>query len=302
MRWKPDVVIYHDPCDDGFAAAWAAFRRYGDEVLYVPSNYGAPPPDVTGKHILIVDFSYKRGALRTMAQSAASIVILDHHITAQEELAPFAVDACGRAFLSADDVAGMLEDLAELGAPPVLAYFDQERSGARLAWRFCHGETETPDLIRYVEDRDLWRFHIPGTRAISLWIRTHPYDFDVWTSIAAQLADEKLGGEIMQQASAIETYYDQRIADMAMQAYWSDVGGFKVPTVNCPRVFASDVAHALLRQFPNAHFAATWNERDGHRGFSLRSEDSRVDVAAIAATFGGGGHRNAAGFAIKVPA
>jgi nanoRNase/pAp phosphatase (c-di-AMP/oligoRNAs hydrolase) len=57
------------------------------------------------------------------------------------------------------------------------------------------------------------------------------------------------------------------------------------------------VGHALLDKFPGAPFAATFVIRaDGFMQWSLRSEDSREDVSAIAKANGGGGHRNAAGF------
>jgi uncharacterized protein len=41
-------------------------------------------------------------------------------------------------------------------------------------------------------------------------------------------------------------------------------------------------------------------EAYGSRTWSLRSEDSRQDVSEVASTFGGGGHRNAAGFRVPV--
>lgn len=43
--WKPDVCIYHFPCDDGFAAAWVVNRKWPD-VKLAPTNYGLPFPDV----------------------------------------------------------------------------------------------------------------------------------------------------------------------------------------------------------------------------------------------------------------
>jgi phosphoesterase RecJ-like protein len=40
---------------------------------------------------------------------------------------------------------------------------------------------------------------------------------------------------------------------------------------------------------------------DGRRKVSLRATDKRVDVSIIARGFGGGGHRQAAGFTTDVP-
>ncbi len=52
-----------------------------------------------------------------------------------------------------------------------------------------------------------------------------------------------------------------------------------------------------LRLYPDAPFAGVYYDKpDGSQTWSLRSI-GEFDVAAVAKTFGGGGHRNAAGFA-----
>jgi nanoRNase/pAp phosphatase (c-di-AMP/oligoRNAs hydrolase) len=60
------------------------------------------------------------------------------------------------------------------------------------------------------------------------------------------------------------------------------------------------VAHELLKAHPAAPFAAVVVDVHGGRTWSLRSEDSRQDVSEVAKGFGGGGHRNAAGFRVPV--
>lgn len=291
--WKPDVMIYHHPCADGFGAAWSAWMRWGDDVVYHPTNYGAAPPDVAGKHVLIGDFSYPRAVLDEMAHTAASIVVLDHHKTAEEDLAPFAVHACGAARLSAEEVPGMLRDLDELGRPPIVASFDMERSGARMVWDFCF-ENIPPLLIRLVEDRDLWRFRLHNSRAFSLWLRAVPLTFDGWREIARLL--ESGSSTYWDEALAVERFYDHQVREIAGAARIDSLAGAYVPMVACPASMSSDVGHALLNLYPDAPFAACYQDKADGRYFSLRSTDERTDVSEIAAGFGGGGHRNAAGF------
>lgn len=300
-QWKPNIVIYHSPCDDGFGAAWAAWKRWGGEVEYFPATYGKPAPDVAGKHVLMADFSYKRAELDAIAMDTASVVILDHHKTAQADLEPFQFHESSPGAISADDIDGMLRDLAELERPPVVALFDMDRSGARMAWDFCHSGTATPELIRFIEDRDLWRFDYPQTKAFSLWLRAHPYSFATWDRIALQM-DSTEQTDILRQALAIEAFYDQKIAEIVRTAQWRPIHNVPVPVANCTWAFASDVAHALLEAHPAAPFAATYYDRgDGSRTYSLRSEDSRMDVSTVARRYGGGGHRNAAGFEVPAP-
>jgi len=90
MIYQPDVMLYHANCADGFGAAWAAWIKWGDAVDYRPVSYGQEPPtDLSGKHVLIGDFSYKRDALAVLAETTASLVILDHHKSAVDELQPW---------------------------------------------------------------------------------------------------------------------------------------------------------------------------------------------------------------------
>ena len=91
------------------------------------------------------------------------------------------------------------------------------------------------------------------------------------------------------------------VASLLHSAYEDTIAGHSVPVLNVPGKFASDCGHALLEKFPEASFVATWSRSsDDMLRYSLRSSDARMDVSEIAAKLGGGGHRNAAGFEIKV--
>lgn len=295
MNWTPDIVIYHAHCADGFGAAWACRTRFGDAPEYIPANYGQAPPDVSGKHVLIVDFSYKRDVLREMGREAAAIIVLDHHKTAAADLADWAIDDVAGEFWAGDDPMKAVRHNDERVGQPIAAIFDMDRSGARLAWDFCH-DAEAPLLIRLIEDRDLWRFTMEDTKPFSLWLRSEPFDFDRFDLVAQQLGDGREGHEIMTEARAMQRFFDAKVDEITTFAKRRKVGEHEPVVVNCPPMFASEVGHALLDKHPEAPFAATYYDAPNARMWSLRSRDDRVDVSAVASKFGGGGHRNAAGF------
>lgn len=288
MTWTPDICIHHFPCDDGFASAWVARKRWPN-IQCIGTNYGQPFPDVDVRlrDILIADFSYKPDALREIIERGArSIVVLDHHKTAQADLADF-VDGSD---LTADRVDER---------PTIVARFDMERSGASLTWDFCFPGQPRPAFIAMIEDRDLWRMKLPGTRAFSLYLRSHPYDFEAWDVIAQEMVDDT--ATVLNEAHAIERFYDRKIAEMLPTATLKSIGQWKgVPVAHAPYAFASDLANELLKAHPDAPFAAVVVDSYGARTYSLRSTDDRQDVSEVARSFGGGGHRNAAGF--RVPA
>lgn len=292
---SPDVCLYHAPCADGFTAAWAIRRRWPD-ATFIGVTHGDAPPDVTGKHVLIVDFSYKKPVLLEMARSASSIVILDHHKSAREDLADFMVPTMAAIL----DPSGV-----QFEAPPIQAYFDMDKSGARLAWEYARprpldaltDQDYIPWLVRYVEDRDLWRFKLEHSRAISSNIFSFAYDFDTWDAIAFDLEDEHRFDLFVAAGEAIERKHQKDIAELLKTTERTMViGGKRVPVANLPYTLASDAANLLARR-DGAPFGATYfDNTQGARIFSLRSIDEKDDVSAVAVAFGGGGHRNAAGF------
>lgn len=290
---KPDICIYHAPCQDGFTAAWAVWKRWPD-IQFAEGVYGRAPPDVAGKHVLIVDFSYKRDVLEAMSRSAASITILDHHKTAQADLEVFAILNP----VNADDIDAMVA-ATQPGLGNIRAEFDMTRSGAMMAWQFCHPGVPAPWLVQYVQDRDLWRFSLEGTREIAAELFSRPYEFDVWETAAQSLEDPRGLVTRIKMGAAIERKHHKDVGELLdLTMRYMVIGGYRVPVANLPYTMASDAAHILAEGNP---FGACYFDRgDGLRQFSLRAQDGGEDVSKIAAAYGGGGHAKAAGFQVPL--
>lgn len=275
------LCIYHGNCADGFGAAWAVRHALGEaNVEFYPAAYGKPAPDVAGRPVIIVDFSYPLETLQQMAETATSILVIDHHKTAAEALAQLP-KAPGN-FLH------WMESL-----DPLAAHFDMHRSGAGMTWDFFFPAEQRPALINHIEDRDLWQFKLEGTREVMAAVFSYPQDFATWDQLMADdIAALRLAG------NAIERKQQKDVADLvARNSRTMVIGGTTVPAINLPHTMASDAGHLLSQGAPFA--AIYWDTAEG-RQFSLRSTDEGEDVSAIAQQYDGGGHRNAAGF--KVPA
>ncbi|HMT45476.1 MAG TPA: hypothetical protein PKE59_00010 [Novosphingobium sp.] len=286
------ICIYHGNCADGFTAAWVVREALGDGVEFVPGSYGLKPPNVAGRDVIMVDFSYKRPILANMAAQARSILILDHHKTAAEDLAGFPSPAAPSMDMWpwAEHFQSVLA--GEVGRVPVVL-FDMERSGAQIAWDFFFPGQARPLLVDYVGDRDLWRFLLPASREVAATVFSHPYDFAVWDGLADRL--DGIGfGAVASEGEAILRKHDKDISELiAVTRRMMFIGGRQVPVANLPYTMASDAAHLMAEHAP---FAACYFDRPDARVFSLRSREGGADVAEIAALYGGGGHKHAAGF------
>lgn len=316
---KP-LCIYHGNCADGFTAAWAVWKRFGDTFEYHAGVYGQPAPDATNRDVVLVDFSYKREALRDLGRKARSILVLDHHKSAAEDLFEDTSTGSGPAVMRLDGEKwkGALTWERHLdnvtldqshGAPfaNVYAYFDMERSGAGIAWDFFHPGTERPRLVRYVEDRDLWRFHLHNSRDINAYVFAHVYDFAAWDALANEVEQDPDGAH--RAGAAIEKKHHKDVAELVV-ALKRDmvIGGHRVPVANMPYTLTSDAGNLMCSQWNGdmyedgvsaamPPFAACYWDTPKGRVFSLRSVGD-FDVSAIAASYGGGGHKNASGFTL----
>jgi uncharacterized protein len=79
------VILYHADCPDGFAAAWAAWKKYKTHALYIPvppSNHELPAP-AKGKKVYTVDCSFPKDVMADIKKEVISLIVIDHHITNQ---------------------------------------------------------------------------------------------------------------------------------------------------------------------------------------------------------------------------
>jgi len=261
------LCIYHGNCADGFAAAWVVRKYFGDgNVDFFPGVYQNPPPDVTDREVYLVDFSYKRDVILEMAKVAGSIHIIDHHKSA-------------------------VEDLVDL-PDNVICIFDMEKSGATLTWETFFG-IDCPLPLQYIADRDLWKFALPCSREFNAAIFSYSYDFRVWD----QLMKEEGIDHLIAEGTAIERKHHKDVRELLKVTHrLMTIAGYTVPVANLPYTLTSDAGNLMAKGQPFA--ACYWDTPEG-RVFSLRSNDDGMDVSEIAKLFGGGGHRNAAGFRVS---
>lgn len=285
---KPPLCIYHGNCQDGFAAAWCVNKALRGEVEFYPGVYQNPPPDVTGRSVIIVDFSYKRDVLAAMATQASSVVILDHHQSAAQDLSEFVLypPVQGRGLVHC------FKDM-DTHRTNIIAEFDMERSGAGMAWDYFMGGTRPP-LIDLIEDRDLWRFRHKDTRYASAALFSYIYDFTLWDKL---MRVENLK-RLIADGEAIERAHHQDIANtLPVVQREMVIGGVQIPVANLPIPMTSDAGQLMAREHASGMAACYWDTPEG-RVFSLRSIPSGPNVAEIAKGYGGGGHAHAAGFRV----
>lgn len=285
------VVIYHKNCLDGIAAAWVAWAHYKGSVDLLPMQYGDDLEEtfgpnacaLIGKKVYCLDFSFSLEDT-LMLMDVCQLTVLDHHDTAARNLSRIAMTSIKWA---AD--AG-IEFLKSVKPSPNTILVDQNYSGAMLSWMWFHGHAHPPYGIRCVQDRDLWKWQVEGSREWTAAAFSHELTVENFDRLIAQPLIE-----VVQEGKAIQRHMEKTIGVLAKSARRFKLDEFDIPIVNCNSLFASDLGAKLAQE---EVFSLTYTDSHNARQFSLRTARKDIKVNEIAERFGGGGHPGAAGFRI----
>lgn len=293
------MVLYHQNCVDGFAAAYVAWLYHQSlpppkrDFIFRPikQNYYAPV-DIVDQSVLMMDVSLSVAEMQKCIYKSRSFLLLDHHITSEKKL---------------------------MHIPEITPYcvIDQSKSGVRLAWEFFFPEKkmeEVAPFLQHIENRDLW--HLPEIREMinnpplsellckPLWISKLftntfyslvPFSFVEYEKFRK---DTTLVDEYVRKGHVMEEQNYKYIVSQSDKAVSSVFPGtlYRIKILNATHLI-SDIGSYLAA---HCDFALLWYY-DGSCGkirVCLRS--NQVDVSVIAESFGGGGHVFASTFECEV--
>lgn len=283
MAEIPIVVIYHKNCHDGLVSAFTVWKYYKEKLLNTEPNIefiqiqpGANTPNTSGKIVYILDVIFPKESLLRMIEDSISLLIIDHHDTAEEILSSI---------------------------PDNCKIFDKQECASTLTWQNFYPDLAMPLLYDYIKSRDLFlndrefinEFHI----AFDIAVRDANNEFN-FERIIPYLDDNSITGLInigkvltgYQQSLILKATKNISFAPIKLNSGKLCIVGYINATL-----LASDIAAACLDQYSFIDFCACFyiDSSASVTQFQLRSRDDREDVSVIARDHGGGGQRNAAG-------
>lgn len=289
------VVMYHTRCFDGTMAAAAALKAIQEGKLdcdpekgLIPINYNVSAPEeffsnkedspyslasaMDAEDYIFVDFCPKAATVTQLLDLGHTVVILDHHKSAKED---------------AEKLGGM-EGL-DLN-------FDMKKSGAMMAWDYFHGEA--PKLVHHVQDRDLWNWKLDNTKEVMSWLGSWAETNNPQSYLDAILKFEFCENDVIEVGQMLVQQMNSAVEKMSSSFRYAEIPGFgRGIVVNAP-VYQSEVGEYLYDKYEVPFVVSYAGTRGGQFSLSFRSKKGAahsIDVTELAATFGGGGHANAAG-------
>jgi len=269
LRKEKSIIVYYHDDGDGFGAAWSAWKKFGNKAEYVEINLDKKDiiPEDKNQEIYFLDFCPTERVIKALLLANKKVVIIDHHVSSKS----------------------LIE------SSPENVYGDKN-SGAVLSWKYFHSGKKVPKLLEYIEDVDIWKWKIKNTKEILNALFLREKDFKIWNKIAKDLENREKRKKYIEEGAVVEKYKQKIIKKIAGKAEEAIFEGKKAWVVNSP-IFSSAIGHILVDD--KNTIGVIWSYKNGKIRTSIRSKDTLTDVSKIAEKFDGGGHRNAAGFAVS---
>jgi oligoribonuclease NrnB/cAMP/cGMP phosphodiesterase (DHH superfamily) len=267
-KLKDVVVIHHGPCRDGFGAAYAAWKKFGENATYIPMKTQTDlTVELTDKELYILDISFDRKTLQRLIDTNKSVLVIDHHKSAEEDVTSFPNNI-----------------------------FDNNHSGAVLSWKYFHPSTPVPTLLEYIEDHDIWKFELPNNREFGAAIGEYEVSFKSWDRLIENLKKEEFLSNFINTGAILSRFEDKLVDDLIQFKERVLFEGHEVWALNVSRRYRSILGHNLATlngKSGGTELGIVYYHNNGAVNVSLRSNGD-VDVSEIAQKYGGGGHKNAA--------
>jgi len=294
--------LHHNGDNDGWACRWIVHRirsqpvnpddknlthlgkRIATETVETfPVDYGYPYPAELDPEVdvIIADFSFTEDIMERIIKGSKSVLVVDHH---ESEI-------------------GKYQRLQQKYPDKFTLVYDKHWCGAYLLWKQCFGH-EPIELIRYIDDHDLWKFSLENSRLVRCLLHTlPPDDMSVWDTMSQKTL---YTGIAVEEGRAIRSYINSQIQKAIENAHHLDIPNALHSTVpvlalaNSIKGLDSELGHALS-DISDSKIGCTYHKMpDGRWKYSLRSQKG-VAVNGIAQFNGGGGHENASGFILDNP-
>lgn len=264
------ILITHANCNDGLGSAtvfgeWCKENDIRPEIYFTEDREELPEGcEVADNDVYIIDFSYPRDTLDKMRGEAKSLIVIDHHASAK------------------DDLEGYEGDFV----------FDNTESGTSLAWLHFFPDLEMPLFVRQIKNRDLWTKE-DGTDELYFALQNPSID------CAKLLSSNTETQKLIEKYRPVNEYHISLVNQLAKKAIKTTMtveGQTYVINMvnNGSKALSSDVGNVLADQ-KGIFCSIVWRTQDMDNMFiSLRSV-GKNDVKSLAVLLGGGGHENASG-------
>lgn len=272
-------VLYHNDFD-GYASA-AIVAKYHNELGtsfnkndFIKVNYNKPinleniwPNEL----VYIVDYSLKPEEWEMIQKNTSNLVWIDHHVSAIRKY-----NVLDRKLI------GIRRD---------------GTAACELTWEFFYPNKQIPYSIQLLGDYDVWKYKY-GDETTYFQNGLKVYDTHPCSIIWDKLFTDELTSKIIHNDGITITSYIKKEYETIVKSYYFEVKFEGLNALVCNSHERRSTLFDSIYDEANHDIMIAFNFDGDNWVFSLYTTKANINCSIIATKYGGGGHKNAAGFTL----
>ncbi len=286
----------------GLACGYAAWNKLRLSAEYISLDYGQELPDLSDvEKLYILGYSLTEKHLEELSNKKISIVIIDdknikkyinfinQKVTEKEDTDSKEINLVN------------FDLIGDLGTSIFDFIVNEEKSSIRSCWEHFNPGYDLPKVLKYIEDRHLWKFEYIESRNLyyGLISQSVNNNYYWWHTLCIS---ENLLNFILQKGNTISEYMDVTNRDFVLNENnfnYRYLDGKKIAMFT----YTTDISYLSkeifkLKEDVDVVLGIKLISNNKIR-CELRSRKDTIDVGELARRFGGGGKTNTAGIILS---
>lgn len=274
------MFVFHHRDIDGYASAAVVRQAFPEErINYVPCDYSFPldshlPEIQRDEKVVIVDYSFKDNTVVELENiichvGFSNVTWIDHHVSSVR----------------------LVAERPDLGLLPGIR--NDKCSGAVLTYMHYHGERREeacPLFLRLISDYDTWTKLMPESDDFNRGLFME--EMDPTSPLWDELYDMKRVELVIRNGNTVNRYLDMYYRHRRKKwMFVTEFEGYRTAAIN-----QKESSEEFGEERVNFPLSVIFQTNGKKWFYTVYSSDPAIDCSEIAARYGGGGHKGAAGF------
>lgn len=286
----PKIVIYHDPCPDGYMSFLVFQLKY---LNCISIRYQHHNKEEREKHILSVFRRFERPSvyfldlcpsermINEIISTGSTLTVCDHH-----------QDLCLK-------FQNFYKTLSPSVQPLIKSHINFKKSGCQLTWEMLFPGQQYPVAVLHIGNKDVWNFSDDETEPFTIGYQELKLFMGDLMGIERNSEEyNKIIKAGQDKISTLKEEANQLLLNVKESDKYVDEG-YSIIEIESGNFLVFKYLINALKKSP-FDILRIKRVEDGKNVYSLRALKEIVTVDGLARKYGGNGHPKAAGYSINI--
>lgn len=290
------TLVINSSNQAGLACGYAAWYKLRLDAEYISLDYGQELPDLSDvEKLYVLGYTLTKEQIDSLRNSNIETVIIDDKNSIF--YTKLFYDQLGIKVEKEEIDVVVSNNFEDENTTQIRYLVNSDKSSIRSCWEYFNPGYDLPKVLKYIEDRHLWKFEYIESRSLYYGLISQSVNNNYYWWHTLCISDSLLNF-VLQKGNIISEYMDVTNREFVLNENnfnYRYLNGVKIAMFTYT-TDVSNIAREIFKLKQDVNIVVGMKIISHNRTrCELRSRENTIDVGELARKFGGGGKTNSAG-------